>query len=141
MNPKHRALIESAKKAQKHSFCPYSHYAVGAAVQGGSGRIYTGANVESPTLIAAICAERNAIFSAIAHGERKILAVATVCKDSEPCGACRQVILEFSAGDTPIYSVHQNPAGGRERLIRTSISRLMPMAHTGKKVGFDRRAR
>ena len=83
-------------------------------------------------------AERNAIFSAFTHGEREILAVATVSKASTSCGACRQLILEFGVGDTPIYSVCEDPAHGKERLIRTSISRLMPRAHTGKTFGFKR---
>ena len=136
MSPKRlRPLIEAAKRARKYAYCPYSRYPVGAAVLAGSGRIYTGVNVETPTLIAHICAERNAIFSAFTHGERKILAVATVSKASTSCGACRQVILEFGVGDTPIYSVCLSPEG-KERIIRTSISRLMPQAHTGKKFGF-----
>ena len=136
MNIKHRELIKVAKNARQHAFCPYSDYDVGAAVLAGSGRIYAGVNVESPTLIANICAERNAIFSMITHGERKILAVATACRDSEPCGTCRQLILEFADGDIPIYSVHSDPSRGPERVVRTSIYRLMPRAHTGKKIGF-----
>lgn len=135
---RYQRLIDAAKRARKHAYCPYSRYPVGAAVLAGSGRIYTGVNVEVPSLIAHICAERNAIFSAFSRGERKILAVATASAGSTSCGACRQVILEFGVGDTPIYSVCQTP-GGAERVIRTSIRRLMPFPHTGETFGFDKR--
>ncbi len=135
--PEARRLIETAVAARKNAYCPYSRYAVGAAVLGGSGRIYPGCNVETPTLIAHICAERAAIFNAFTHGEREIRAVATVSKASEPCGACRQMILEFGIGDTPIYSLHHDPARGVHRLLKTSISKLMPRAHTGRTFGFE----
>lgn len=136
MTAKHRALIAAAKRVRKNAYCPYSRYPVGAAVLGRSGRIYAGVNVEAPSLIAHICAERNAIFSAITAGERRILAVATVSRSSTSCGACRQAILEFGDGDVPIYSVRED-ARGKERVLRTSIRKLMPHSHTGKNFGFE----
>src|SRR5258706_2966940 len=96
IGPRARAeLIAAAKKARRNAYCPYSNYPVGAAVLTASGKVYAGCNVESPTLISNVCAERSAIFNMITHGERKIAAVCTVARASEPCGSCRQLIREF----------------------------------------------
>lgn len=123
-------LIRVAKDAQKNAYAPFSDYAVGASVLAASGKVYAGCNVESPTLISHICAERSAIFHAISHGEREIRAVCTVSRSSEPCGSCRQLIREFGPDDTPIYSIHLDPVSGKETLYETTISRLLPRAHT-----------
>ena len=91
-------LYELAKGAMANSYAPYSNFTVGAAVLAGSGRVYTGCNVENSSLGLSICAERAAIFNAISSGEKSITAVAIACEPSErcqPCGACRQVIWEF----------------------------------------------
>ena len=128
--PSFRRLIELAKGAQKLAVAPYSRYRVGAAVLSGSGKVYTGCNIESPTLISHSCAERSAIIHALSHGETTITAVCTVSRASEPCGACRQMIREFSTGDTDIISVHLDPETGREKILRTTIGRLLPHAHT-----------
>ena len=88
------AAIESAKRA----YCPYSHFPVGAAVLTSEGRIFWGCNVENAAYGLTICAERNAIFHAVACGSKKIVAVmiySSTSKPSAPCGACRQVINEF----------------------------------------------
>ena len=81
---------------------------------------------------ATLCADRAAIFNALSHGERRIRAIATVSRGSVPCGVCRQAILEFGMGDTPVYSLFQETASGRKKLVKTSISKLMPAAHTEK---------
>lgn len=125
-----RKLIAAARAARRNAYCPLTGYSVGAAVLGESGRVYAGANVESQTGIVHVCADRAALFNALSSGERRIRAIATVSAGSVPCGFCRQAILEFGAGDTPIYSVQADPRSGRERLVRTTISRLLPMAHT-----------
>ena len=130
-------LIGVAKRAQQNAYCPYSHYAVGAAVLGVSGRIYEGCNVESPTLIANICAERAAIYHALSRGERQIVAVCTVSRASEPCGSCRQLIREFGVGDTLIYSVHSDPVRGKQKVVQTSIGRLLPRAHTVEMLSLE----
>lgn len=129
-----RRLIEAARRVRPNAYAPYTRYRCGAAVLAASGRIFTGVNVESPTGIGHICAERNAIFSAITRGEREILAVATASADSVPCGSCRQMILEFGRGDIPVFSLHQALPNGRPRVVNTSISRLMPLAHTADKL-------
>jgi len=84
---------------------------VGAAVEAG-GKIYTGCNVENASYGLAICAERVAIFAAIADGARLIDAIAVACIDAPPagpasglmpCGACRQVMAEFADAALPVY--------------------------------------
>lgn len=91
-------LIKAAAQARKNAYAPYSKFTVGAAVVGGSGKTYTGCNVENSSFGATICAERVAIGQAIAAGETKITQVAIIASSKEPCtpcGICRQVISEF----------------------------------------------
>ena len=97
-----RTLGEQATNAMTLAYAPYSHFHVGAAVMGESGKIYLGANVENASYGAAVCAERNAIFKAVLAGERKLKAIAVVGGKKgvvtdfcAPCGICRQVMREF----------------------------------------------
>jgi cytidine deaminase len=104
------ALLREARAAAAHAYAPYSGFRVGAAVVAG-GTIYTGCNVENASYGLTICAERNAIFAAVAAGHQSIEALAVACADAGnttssaprmPCGACRQVMAEFAAPATPI---------------------------------------
>ncbi len=93
-----KRLLAEAKRVREFAYCPYSKFAVGAAVLGSSGTIYGGCNVENASYSVTNCAERTAIFHAISAGENDILAIAVVAegvKPVTPCGACRQVIAEF----------------------------------------------
>ncbi len=93
-----KKLIAEAKRVREFAYCPYSNFAVGAAVLGESGAIYGGCNVENASYSMTNCAERTAIYKAISAGEQEILALAVVAQGIEPvppCGACRQVIAEF----------------------------------------------
>jgi len=91
------ALIRAARAARASAYAPYSNYAVGAAVLTDDQRIVSGCNVENASYGLSICAERAAVFNAILSGARKILAVAVCTPDGgTPCGACRQVLLEFA---------------------------------------------
>ncbi len=93
-----KKLIAEAKRVREFAYCPYSNFAVGAAVLGESGTIYGGCNVENASYSMTNCAERTAIYKAISAGEQEILALAVVAQGIEPvspCGACRQVIAEF----------------------------------------------
>ncbi len=93
-----KKLIAEAKRAREFAYCPYSNFAVGAAVLGESGAIYGGCNVENASYSMTNCAERTAIYKALSAGEQEILALAVVAQGIEPvppCGACRQVIAEF----------------------------------------------
>jgi len=110
-------LIELAKKAQKNAYCPYSRYPVGAAVMGMSGKIYTGCNVENASFGLSICAERAAIFKAVSMGEKKIKDICVVAKSATPCGACRQVILEFADKDSNVICVDWQPIEGKKEKI------------------------
>ncbi len=100
-------LIEAAKEVRKNAYAPFSGFKVGAAVLAGSGRIYTGVNVENSSYGLTICAERVAVFKAVSEGERVIRAVAIYTeteKPTWPCGACRQVLLEFAEDDMDVIS-------------------------------------
>ncbi|MBI4178157.1 cytidine deaminase [bacterium] len=93
-----RKLIREAAKSRKRAYAPYSKFLVGAAALGGSGKIYGGCNVENASYGLTICAERTAIFNAVAAGEKKIRGLAVLfhhTRRGAPCGACRQVIREF----------------------------------------------
>lgn len=97
-------LIERAQEAREKSYCPYSGYAVGAALLTEDGRIFTGCNVENASYGAANCAERTAVFKAVSEGAVRFTKIAVVGgkKGSMvddyafPCGICRQVLREFS---------------------------------------------
>jgi cytidine deaminase len=98
-------LLAEAASAAEQAYAPYSGFRVGAAVLGGRGAIYRGANVENASLGLGTCAERVALASAYAAGERDIIAVAVACIDAPqgapleqhmPCGACRQWIQELA---------------------------------------------
>ena len=89
-------LIARAREARRRAYAPYSHYAVGAALLGKSGKIYEGVNVENASYPLTICAERTAVFKAVSEGEREFEALAIVnASGGSPCGACRQVLSEF----------------------------------------------
>src|SRR5271170_2737113 len=95
-----RKLLGRAHAAMKNAYAPYSKFKVGAAVLLKDGRVFTGCNVENASYGLTICAERNAIFAAVAASKKKpkIVAVAVVNLKGvpcSPCGACRQVIAEF----------------------------------------------
>ena len=120
-----RKLKSTAKSATKRAYAPYSNFVVGAAVMGGSGKIYAGCNVENASYGLSNCAERTAIFSAVASGERRIkcAVIYTPTKTATaPCGACRQVINEFGPGAQVISF-----CSGQEE-INVSINALLPGA-------------
>jgi cytidine deaminase len=101
-------LIVRAREVAQRAYAPYSQFRVGAAVQDAAGGIYVGCNVENASYGLSMCAERNAIFGAIANGApRPFAALAVSCIDASqggcsPCGACRQVILEHMSSDAPV---------------------------------------
>ena len=116
-------LIKAALIARERARASYSNFHVGAAVETVDGKIYQGCNVENASYSLTICAERTALFSAIAAGEKdfKHLVVATE-NGVSPCGACRQVIWEL-CGDIPITIVDKSGA-----CLETSASELLPNA-------------
>ena len=91
-------LVQKAIEYRKHSYSPYSHFAVGAAVLTKSGKVFGGCNIENASYPVGICAERTAIVKAVSEGERDIVALAVVGDTlgaCSPCGMCRQFIGEF----------------------------------------------
>jgi cytidine deaminase len=120
-------LAAAARRGAAHAYCPYSHFRVGAAVLTDDGRISWGCNVENASYGLTICAERNAIFQAVAQagGMPVIRAVVIYTPTSEPtapCGACRQVINEFGP-DAEIRCICDGPGE-----LRFRLSALLPAA-------------
>lgn len=123
-----RELIEQACRIRQHSYSPYSRFRVGAALRGRSGSIYLGTNVENASFGLAICAERSAVAAAVAAGEREFTAIA-ICADgpapTPPCGACRQVLLEFGPDLLVLLAGDQGTAGP---IRQSSVAELLPEA-------------
>lgn len=117
----YRYLMDKAKEVSKNAYIPYSQFPVGACVLAENDHIYTGCNFENSSFGMTICAERNAIGTAIANGDKKIYAIAIFSPKMDnccPCGACRQVIHEFQAengvdiiteinGELKIYKINE----------------------------------
>ncbi|MCM1244343.1 MAG: cytidine deaminase [Roseburia sp.] len=101
-----KELIRQAIIAREHSYCPYSGFAVGAALLAADGSVYTGCNIESVSFTPTCCAERTAFFKAVSEGQKKFVRIAVVggtagktLKRTVPCGVCLQVMLEFCKPD------------------------------------------
>ena len=106
-------LARAALDARQNAYCPYSHFAVGAAVLAKSGKIYAGCNIENTTQGPGVCAERAALYKAVSEGEREFAAIAVAGGPEgrepdgfcPPCGVCRQALAEFCAGEMPVILV------------------------------------
>ena len=127
-------LIELAKEAMTHAYAPYSHFHVGAALLCADGTVYQGANIENAAYGECVCAERNAVFKAVFDGHRDFTAIAIVggregVVDSPcaPCGACRQVLGEFSG---PELNIYLTDAAGRIETL--TLGQLLPWSFSGK---------
>jgi cytidine deaminase len=121
-------VIRRAREASRHAWAPYSKFAVGAAVLTDDGAIYSGANVENASYGLSMCAERNAIFQAVAQGARRIVALAVYTSTTQatlPCGACLQVAREFATDALVICCTDDAKAERRFRLAD-----LLPHAFT-----------
>lgn len=105
-------LLAAAWEARQRAYAPYSQFAVGAALLSQEGQIFTGCNVENLSFGLTLCAERTALCSAITAGARRFAQIVIVAETTvpiSPCGACRQVLAEFTP-DLPIFSVARNHA-------------------------------
>ena len=119
-------LMRKAYNAAKGAYAPYSNFRVGAALLLKDGSVITGANIENRSLGLSNCAERTAVFTAVANGKAAdIKAIAIAGPDTEeplsPCGACRQVISEFCPPEMPVY--YDDGQGG---YVSSSVGELLP---------------
>ena len=132
MNP--QALLQQALVARSKAYTPYSHFKVGAALVGEDGVIHHGCNVENAAFGPTNCAERTALFRAIADGHppRKFQAIAVIGETEgpiAPCGVCRQVLMELCDPEMPV--ILGNLKGD---YIQTTVSALLPGAFTQKDI-------
>lgn len=130
----YRRLFESAEKARKNAYAPYSGFRVGAALLCSDGCIYTGVNIENSSYSATLCAERSAFSAAITDGKHDFAAIAVaggkndVSDDVYPCGVCLQFMCEFCGDDFKIITKH---AGG---LAVNTLSELVPKSFEAKNI-------
>lgn len=134
---KKETLFMLAKEAMQNSYAPYSNYNVGAVLLTKNGDIYSGCNIENASYSVTCCAERTALFSAIASGEKQFSAICIVGgKNGEitdyamPCGICRQALAEFCNADFKVY------VGKSEYDIKEfTLSELLPCSFDKSKLG------
>ena len=116
-------LYAEALNASKNAYAPYSNFRVGAALLLPDGQIQTGVNVENRSFGATNCAERTAVFAAVASGYKTFSAIAIATPDSDypvsPCGICRQVLSEFAPADTPVVFGNK-----WENTVKTTIGEI-----------------
>jgi cytidine deaminase len=125
-------LTAAARAVNERAYAPYSKFAVGAAVLTESGDIFSGCNVENASYGLTICAERNAVFAAVAAGHRRLRACAIFVpgdKVAAPCGACRQVLREFGA----TMEILSTCGSGEE--MRATLEELLPHSFGPESLG------
>ena len=118
-----RELVELAFTMLERSYSPYSHFPVGAALEGADGAVYTGCNVENAAYGSCICAERTALVKAVSEGCQSFRRLAVVGNGGDycwPCGSCRQMLYEF-APELEILV-----ARGDHDFVKTTLRELMP---------------
>ena len=111
-------LIAAAREVRHNARAEFSKFKVGAAIETADGTIVTGCNIENATYGLTVCAERVAMFTALAAGHRTFRRIAIVCEPHEPtppCGACRQILWEF-AGDIEVILANLRRETGRHQL-------------------------
>lgn len=126
-------LLRAAAEARKQAYCPYSGYAVGAAVLTGEEDIVSGCNVENASYGLSNCGERTAIFKAVSRGAKRIKAVAITGAGEMPypCGACRQVMAEFAESrEMPVYVALVSETGEIDKIERYTLEQLLPHSFT-----------
>jgi cytidine deaminase len=129
------ALLDLARATRERAYAPYSHFHVGAALQTRDGRQFPGCNVENAAYGLCNCAERTALFSAIAAGCKPgdFTALAVIADTPEPvtpCGACRQALVELCDGSMPVLLANLN---GATRV--TTVAALLPDSFQLKRSG------
>lgn len=129
------ALIRAAMDARKLAYVPYSRFAVGAALLGRDGMVYTGCNIENAAYGPSNCAERTAVFKAVSQGARDFVSIAVVGGGLDgaghreicpPCGVCRQVLREFCAPES--LRVLLAPLAKPEKITVLTLAELLPQS-------------
>ncbi|HYS15485.1 MAG TPA: cytidine deaminase [Candidatus Binatia bacterium] len=118
-------MLDLARRALANAHAPYSRFRVGACVRSGSGRLYTGCNVENASYPVTQCAEATAIGAMVAAGDRQIVEVVIVTEGADPCppcGRCRQQLAEFASPQTHVHLC--GPEGVR---VTATLGELLPM--------------
>jgi len=124
-------LIAAASRVKHNAYAVYSNFRVGAALLADDGNIFEGCNVENSSYGLTICAERNAVFRAVAEGKQRFRALAISSDDAgfiTPCGACRQVLAEFA----PRMEIILTNAAGKKKV--TTLDKLFPIPPDLKKL-------
>lgn len=119
-------IIQLAKEARENAYVPYSNFKVGAAVVTKEGKIYKGANIENASYGLTNCAERTAIFKAVSEGDRNLDSIAIIADTDgpvSPCGACRQVMVEFFDPKAKVFL-----ANLKGEVEETTVEELLPGA-------------
>lgn len=131
-----KELCSKAVEAMEKAYAPYSKHKVGAALLTESGKIFTGCNIENAAYSPTVCAERVALFTAVAAGERNFKAISVAGGKGgfiggafPPCGVCRQVMAELCSPDFTILVVT-----GNDTYNKYSLSELLPKAFTPKNI-------
>lgn len=130
-------LIEAAQQSSLNAYAPYSQFNVGAALLTQSNKIVSGCNVENASYGLTLCAERNCIANAINQGETQFTTLLIYTKQEKltpPCGACRQVIVEFFNRDAIIIVVNHN-----HNQKNWSVAQLLPDAFTPENLSLSSR--
>lgn len=127
-------LVALARKASEQAYVPYSKFPVGAALVTEDGSVYLGCNIENSSFGLSNCAERTAFFKAVSEGHTQFSALAVI-GDTEgpisPCGACRQVMVEFCKGEMPVYlSNHHGD------IFSTTVAELLPGAFSKEDLNY-----
>lgn len=124
------ALVSAALEARERAYCPYSGFAVGAALLAADGRIFTGCNIENATQGPGVCAERTALYKAVSEGVRDFTAIAVAGGKAglppeqfcPPCGVCRQALAEFCRPDLVVI------LAGPESCRAYTLGEIFPFA-------------
>ncbi|KAM3965848.1 cytidine deaminase [Aphomia sociella] len=128
-------LVKDAVVARKKSYCPYSNFAVGAAIlTEDDNKVFTGCNIENSALGPTICAERAATPKAVSEGYTKFKCVAVVAHQQNftaPCGVCRQTLSEFCGSDGDIDVYLSKPQ--MDKVLCTKLSDLLPLSFVSYK--------
>lgn len=121
-------LVALAKEASKKAYVPYSNFPIGAAVLTKTGEVFQGCNIENISYGLCNCGERTAIFKAVSEGFRELSAIAVYGSTKEPvspCGACRQVMVEFFEPTSKVILISQNG-----KTVEMTVEELLPYSFT-----------